>query len=51
MKGYCDWLPELKDLLDRLQDGDFVEPDRLRLNELLRAGGTAELLHHLPGRA
>ena len=38
MNRYPDWLPELKDLLDRLQDGDFTEPDRLRLNELLRAG-------------
>ena len=38
MRSHCDWLPELKDLLDRLQDGEFTESDRLRLNGLLRAG-------------
>jgi hypothetical protein len=38
MSNHPDWLPELQELLDRLQDGDFTEPDRLRLNELLRAG-------------
>ncbi len=38
MSGHPDWLPELHDLLDRLQDGGFTESDRLRINELLQAG-------------
>ena len=33
-----DWLNELRGLLDELEDGDFTELDRLRLNELLRCG-------------
>ena len=33
-----DWLNELRGLLDKLEDGDFTELDRLRLNELLRSG-------------
>ncbi len=38
MSSHPDWLPELHNLLDRLQDGEFAESDRLRLNELLQAG-------------
>ena len=39
MNDHCDWMPELKGLLDCLQDGEFTEPDRLRLNDLLRPAG------------
>ncbi len=38
MSDHPAWLPELHDLFDRLQDDDFSENDRLRLNELLAAG-------------
>ena len=38
MSDHPAWLPELHDLFDRLQDDDFSEDDRLRLNELLAAG-------------
>ncbi len=38
MSARPDWHAELHDLLDRLYDGGFDDPDRLRLNELLRAG-------------
>ena len=38
MNHHPDWLPELKHLLDCLQDGGFIEQDRRRLNELLRYG-------------
>ena len=40
-----DWMDELRDLLDRLQDGDFTASDQTRLNELLRRNATKGLLH------
>jgi hypothetical protein len=38
MSAKADWLAELHDLIDRLQDGELGEADRARLNELLAAG-------------
>ena len=38
MSGHPDWLPELHDLLDRLQDVPSRNPTGCGLNELLQAG-------------